>query len=336
MTTTSRRSLSVADMQAALEFAWRVDLTASGREETVVGRGEARAYAASLVVAGGRSSRAGAGAERGRRAATRPGAAGEVAVSCRVDAAAASSIASARDVPTVLVLAAHAGAGASTIAVLIGEAASTGGTGTCLIDCADPARSGVAAASDTELGEDRTGWRKGRRGALEIVRPSRPIIDIEDVAPTPVAVDESELFVVDAGWAARDVLASASWTSALMHTAQVVLVCRATVPGVRQTEQLLAALPGRPPLIAAIGATKWPGVVTASCGPLLRAAREAGRLVSVPFGRRLDVTGLTAAPFSKQLAAAGRALVIRLRADLPDADPAPAQARLTSRRKEAR
>ena len=121
-----------------------------------------------------------------------------------------------------------------------------------------------------------------------------------------------------------------------MRTAQVVLVCRATVPGVRQTEQLLAALPGRPPLIAAVGAAKWPGVVTASCGPLLRAAREAGRLVSVPFDRQLDVTGLTAAPLSKPLTTAGRALVIRLRADRPHGDPVPVYRRLISGRKEAR
>jgi hypothetical protein len=222
--------------------------------------------------------------------------------------------------PVVVVLAAYAGAGASTVAVLLGDAATATGARTRLIECADPGRSGVAGATDTELGEDRCGWRLGRRGLMELDRPAAAAGRLADVAqPRPVthgATGES-LTVIDAGWPAWDVLASSSWVTGLLETARLLLVCRVTVPGIRQTEVLLAALSGRDPVIAALGPTRWPGVVTASCGPLLRAARDSGRVVPVPIDRHLAVTGLTAGPLPKQLFPAGRALAGRVLDDFP-------------------
>jgi hypothetical protein len=222
--------------------------------------------------------------------------------------------------PVVLVLAAHGGAGASTAALLLGEAAATAGAAARLIDCAEPVRSGVAAATDAELGEDASGWRRGRRGRLEIDRPASPVGAVDDVA-APRRADAAGaggavMTVIDAGWPAWEVLAGGGWVSRLLGTAQLLVVCRACVPAVRQTEQLLAALPGTPRL-AVLGPAKWPGAVWASCGPLLRAAREGGRVVPVPLDRQLAVTGLTAAALPKQLTSAGRALASQFIADLP-------------------
>lgn len=298
MTTTHPRPLSVAELQGALAAAWRGEFAEPDRGQTPPGRGQAPETGDSDTTAGGGRAATAAGHNREQtapHAAALPG-------------------------PAVLVLAAHAGAGASMIALLLGEAATAAGIRARVIECADPTRSGVAAATDAELGDDGAGWRRGRRGELEVDRPSRHVADVEDVAPPrPERHDPAgaAVTVVDAGWAAWDILAATGWVTNLQHTAQLVLVCRATVPGVRQTEQLLAALPDRQPLIAAVGPAKWPGVVSASCGPLLRAARAEDRIVAVPLDRQLDVTGVTAAPLPKQLAAAGRTLAGHLLADIP-------------------
>jgi hypothetical protein len=302
MTTIHPRPLSVAEMQAALDAAWRGDFAHPDRGKvTETGTSSAGEATGTSTVArtgaGGRSASI-ADAAGGRRTTTSPHT-------------------TALTGPAVLVLAGHAGAGASTVALLLGEAAATAGTATRLVECADPTRSGIAAATDIELGEDPFGWRLGRRGDFVVERPARRVANVEDVAPPAPVSTGGSLTVVDAGWSAWDVLASASWVTGLLHTAQVVVVCRVTVPGVRQTEQLLAALPGRDPLVAAVGLAKWPGVVSASCGPLLRAARDANRIVPVPLDRQLDVTGLTAGRLPKQLTGAGRSLAGRVLTDLP-------------------
>jgi len=309
MTTTHLRPLSVAEMQAALDAAWRGEFADLGRGQTPGDRGKVPEYGTPGFEAAGGSSTVGRDAAGGRSARTSAAAGGRRTTTSSHTGALAGL--------AVLVLAGHAGAGASTVALLLGEAAVTAGTATRLVECADPTRSGVAAATDIELGEDPSGWRLGRRGDLVVERPARRVANVEDVAPPAPVSTGGSLTVVDAGWSAWDVLASASWVTGLLHTAQVVVVFRATVPGVRQTEQLLAALPGRDPLVAAVGPAKWPGVVSASCGPLLRAAHSADRIVPVPLDRQLDVTGLTAGPVPKQLTAAGRSLAGRVLTVLP-------------------
>jgi hypothetical protein len=106
-----------------------------------------------------------------------------------------------------------------------------------------------------------------------------------------------------------------------------VLVCRATVPGVRHAEHLLRDIES-PIAIAAVGPSRWPGSVLATAGPCLRACRETGRLVTVPVDRKLESTGLTAAPLPKPVLAAGREL-LEVIAGITDgrtkAPPAPRQ-----------
>jgi len=226
--------------------------------------------------------------------------------------------------PVVLVLAAHSGAGASTVALALSEAWALNGTPTRLIECADPARSGVAAATDAELGEDGFGWRRGRRqGGVEVDRPAGLVRAVEEVPaarPVEVTAGGGARTVVDAGWPVRDVLHGDGWVSELLHAARVVLVCRVTVPAVRQAEQVLAALPATT-TVAAVGPARWPGAVVGTCGPLLRAAREAGRVVPVPHDRGLELTGPAAGPLPKQLASAGRALTGLFIDAIPGAGP---------------
>lgn len=218
--------------------------------------------------------------------------------------------------PTVVVVAGHAGAGASTVALALAEALS-GRWQVQLVEYCDPRRSGLGAASCSELGVDEAGWRRGRRGPLELARLGTG----QDLAhclpppqPMPAPRDApagDRLLVLDLGWTGTSMLGQSAWLPAVMGSAELVVVSRLTVPGVRQTEHVLTAL-GLPAVLATVGSGRWPGEVNASCGPALRAARDAGRAVMVPIDRRLEISGLTADPLPKPVAAAGKALAAHL------------------------
>jgi hypothetical protein len=220
----------------------------------------------------------------------------------------------------VTVLAAHAGAGSSTVALAVADAAAEAGRSVRLVECAQPKRSGLAEATTSELGLDRSGrWRRGRRGGVAIDRLADASAgDCGNVSPQ-LAPDVAyrDLTVVDAGSARGDGDVSALVGAGdVLQTAVVLLVCRATGPGVRQAERMLARLT-QPVIVAAIGPAKWPGVVTASAGPLLRRARSEGQLVTIPPDRHLAVTGPTGAPLPRHLLTAGRNLLARLDAAAP-------------------
>ena len=214
-------------------------------------------------------------------------------------------------VATVVVLGAHPGAGASSVAIALAGALAEREAGDLsgrvrLVDAATPETSGLICAADRELGTDPTGWRVGSRQGIEVHRPPRALSNPADVPA--MASLESGWLVVDAGWSIRDLVAGVNTISPLLSTARVVLVCRATVPGVRRAELALAHL-ATPPLVVAVGARRWPGEVQASFGPSLRQAREAGRVVLVPADRRLELTGIDAQSLPRTLTAAAAQLL---------------------------
>lgn len=201
------------------------------------------------------------------------------------------------------VLAAHAGAGASTVALILGDAAAAVGWRVHLVDTAHPRQSGLVAAASEELGPDVTGaWRRGLRSGVTIDRRAT------DMAfggwPIPPAGNRPPLTVVDLGLAGPENL-----TPLVADRSRLVVVCRPTVPGVRLTEQLLEQLSGQPVVVAAVGPARWPGQVVASLGPRLGTLRAAGRVAPVPMDRRLQVAGPTSAPLPRPLRAAGHALL---------------------------
>jgi hypothetical protein len=73
---------------------------------------------------------------------------------------------------------------------------------------------------------------------------------------------------------------------------------------------------GREVIVAAPGKARWPGAVTASCGPRMRGARAGRRVVAVPIVRPLQITGLTADPLPKPVATAGRQIAAHLPPDV--------------------
>ena len=201
----------------------------------------------------------------------------------------------------VSVVAAHAGAGASTVALAIADAAAAAGRATHLVETAHPTRSGLVAAANAELGIDASGaWRRGSRGQVTIDR--RAGNDTPIGWPALTASDDG-LVVVDLGLPTPDGLARLATSGC-----RIVVVCRPTVPGVRLAEQLLNSVTG-PVIVASVGAGKWPGEVSASLGPRLRALRATNAVVPVPADRRLEVTGPTNSPLPKPVATAGRSLL---------------------------
>ena len=223
----------------------------------------------------------------------------------------------------VSVVAAHAGAGASTVALAIADAAAAAGRATHLVETAHPTRSGLVAAANAELGLDASGaWRRGSRGQVTIDR--RGGNDTPIGWPAVTASDDG-LVVVDLGLPSPD-----SLTRLATSGCRIVVACRPTVPGVRLAEQLLNSVTG-PVIVASVGAGKWPGEVSASLGPRLRALRAANAVVTVPADRRLGVTGPTNYPLPKPVATAGRSLLALI--DAARSGDATASAQSAPRRK---
>lgn len=218
------------------------------------------------------------------------------------------------EVPTVVVVGAHAGAGASSVAValadvlaacetragLSGESGRSGGV--CLVDAAPPESSGLICAAEHELGVDGSGWRVGSRRGVELRRPVRAVAspaEIPDLSPFAAGC-----LVVDAGWPLRDLVTGANPISPLLASARVVLVCRATIPGVRRAELALGYLPTCA-VVVAVGARRLPPEVQASFGARLRTAYAAGRVVLAPSDRRMERIGVDSEPVPKAITAAG-------------------------------
>jgi hypothetical protein len=212
----------------------------------------------------------------------------------------------ALDLPAawVRVLAGHSGAGASTVALAIADAAAAAGRPSQLIETAPASRSGLVSAASRELDVDATGaWRRGTRPhpttGLHVTIDRRT----EDTPPSGWPATEGTgpdaVITVDLGMVPGDALARAAG-------GPVLVACRATIPGVRLTEQLLARLDETTVVVALLLAgRRCPGEVTASCGPRLSALRAAGHVITVPVDGHLAITGPTHASLPKAVLAAG-------------------------------
>jgi len=218
----------------------------------------------------------------------------------------------------VMVVGCHGGAGASTLALAVAEAARESGRSARLLDCASAERSGLLTAVDAELGVDGSGWRHGRRARLPIDRVCDALASATDVpAPPDDALEHVDVTVVDTGWGASDVLTGDSWLAQVAESAAVVLAARATIPALRQLEQALGTCPGEP-VVAVLGPTRRARSVHATAGRLLKAAMSAGRVVAVPSDRHLAAAGISCAPLPRAVVDAGRQVFARVLAADPD------------------
>jgi hypothetical protein len=199
--------------------------------------------------------------------------------------------------------------GASTIALAL---AGASGQPARVVECSSVSASGLAAASTAELGGHGSGWTRGTRDGVLIERASNALASIGQV-PAPSVPDRPiALTVLDVGWEFGQLAATAGWLGERVRRAgSLVLVTRATVPGLRRLESALDLLAGANACAAVLGPKpkKWPRPVRDSTGPLTRRLEEAGRLVDVPADRELAIAGLDATPLPTPLLAAAATLL---------------------------
>jgi hypothetical protein len=209
---------------------------------------------------------------------------------------------------TLVVIAAHAGAGASVVAVAIADAAShraTPAEPVHLVDLAPPEQSGMASAAECQIGSPYVGWLAARRGAMTMWRLTDPPASSTSVPALPEV--EGGTLVLDPGRPWSDLIGLSNPIWELARQQQVVVVCRATVPGVRRAELALAAL-DRHVTVAAIGARRWPREVEASFGRRLAEVVDSGRAVLIPTERSVELNGVDAEPLPKSVATAAARL----------------------------
>ncbi len=208
--------------------------------------------------------------------------------------------------PVMVVAGCHGWAGTSTAALMLAEGYARRGTPVRILDASAASRSGFAAAAATEHGLDETGrWRLGSRGPVAVHRSAGSLVGVLEV-PSPPAVGDDTVTVVDAGWPITDLLASSRthWLPRLLQHAPLLLTARPSVPGLRHVEVTLEALPtststSTQPFVLLLGARRrW---LQAATGALLSAAERDGRVHLVPENGDLASAGLTPAALPRQL-----------------------------------
>ncbi len=213
------------------------------------------------------------------------------------------------------VLAGSPGAGASVLAAGLTDALQLGGRCALLIDAADPARSGLAAAASSEgpwvhQPHRRLAVRYSWRGHALLARleSDLPAITPGMVPPPPAwlpELDPLHATVVDVGhdgWraAANPLAGAGGWLRAGWPAPRPILVVRPTRPSLRQAEQVLARLDpwitagaAVPPYqLVVMGAKRWPAHVVGAAGRRLDAL--VGQAVFVPHDGDVEVGGITA------------------------------------------
>ena len=197
----------------------------------------------------------------------------------------------------ILVLGCAGSVGASTVALLLAQTAGR----SRVVECAPGACSGLAGASTAELGEAAGGWMEGSRDEVRIQRRRDQALTPDDV-PTPVEGWPGGVSVVDSWWDLRRVLAGNGWLAELARSCpRVVLVARATVPGMRQLERDLALLETDRCWAVATGLSqrRWPSTVEHSLGARTRQLRQSGRLIGLPDDAGFSLSGITTEPLPR-------------------------------------
>lgn len=208
----------------------------------------------------------------------------------------------------VVVLGSAGSVGATTVALALATAAPGASR---VVECAPRPRTGLAAASQAELGVTAPGWTCGTRGPVRLERRTDSQPD-PAAAPIPIPADGPTLTVVDVGFDLWQVLAQPGWLAQLVsHAPHVVVAARVSVPGLRRLESCLDRLTPDRAVVAAIGPppSRWPKPVRHSSGPLLGSVIDADRLIPVPDEPSVARQGLSSDPLPRRLVAAGASLL---------------------------
>lgn len=220
----------------------------------------------------------------------------------------------ASDELVIPVVGAAGSCGATTVALALATAVNGPAR---VVECAAASLSGLAAASTAELGANDHGWVNGTRDHVQLCRADG-VREASDTVPSPSPNDAPTVTVVDIGSQLAQVLAGHGWlTSLLADAPTVVVVARATIPGLRRLESSLHLMDDRA-VAAVLGPPhrRWPRAVVQNVGALTGALIDSGRLVDIPEDRTLAVHGLTPDPLPARLVTAGGVLLSHLEGNL--------------------
>lgn len=212
----------------------------------------------------------------------------------------------------ILVLGATAGAGASTAALALATAAGD----SRVVECCTVAASGLAAASQAELGVTADGWAQGRRDQVSIERRTDRVPSAEEM-PVPTSTAKP-VTVLDCAYEVDLLLAGRGWLAEIARTtSNIVVATRPTSPGLRRLESAIHLL-GVDRVHAVLGGTTkhWPRSVAPLLGPAGRQLLAAERLTGMPFDATLSLHGLTNNPLPAPVMSAAATLLSRLEGPL--------------------
>lgn len=207
----------------------------------------------------------------------------------------------------VLVCGCGGSSGATTVALALATAAGRAR----VVETCGASSSGLPYAADVELGETDGGWLRGAREEVVVERRLDPIASPEHLPPP--ALGDVPVTIVDSSWGIAAVLESDGWLGDLVRSAPtVVLVGRATIPGLRRLEAAVELVGEARAVAATIGAKRWPRPVERSAGAAVRrlAARE--RVVHILEVPALAMSGLTPDPLPPAIIRPAHALLTLL------------------------
>lgn len=194
--------------------------------------------------------------------------------------------------------------GATTVALALATASGRAR----VVETCGAASSGLGYAADAELGVAEGGWLRGSRDAVVVERRSDSLSSPE-LLPAPVGSD-LPVTVVDSSWELAGLLASSGWLGQLVRrVTPIVLVARATVPGLRRLAAAVELVGEARTVAVTVGPKRWPRALEQSAAPALRRLRAAGRVVTVPELPNLTLSGLTPDPLPPAILGPARTLL---------------------------
>lgn len=214
------------------------------------------------------------------------------------------------------VLAASPGCGASLVTTVLADAMQVAGQRVLMVDTADPARSGLAAAARSDgpvlngphpSVRIRVSWRA--QALLARLETELPVVT-PGMVPPPRFFNRSantvQATVVDLShdaWrvGAHPLAGAGAWLRTGSPMPRPVLVCRASTPSLLHAEQVLTRLEGwhntgvitPPAQLVVVGATRWPAGVSGCAGR--RVASLLDDVLFLPHDPEVEATGVTSA-----------------------------------------